>query len=67
MISLTVNGEEREIADTFSIAEFLEECKLLSTIVVVELNGDIVPRERHSEIRLESGDVLEIVQMMAGG
>ena len=33
----------------------------------VELNREIVPRQRYAEIVLKAGDEVEIVQMMAGG
>jgi thiamine biosynthesis protein ThiS len=36
-------------------------------MVVVEHNGEIVPRDRYPDIILLDGDNLEIVQMMAGG
>ena len=63
---LTVNGEPRE-TDAETVVEFLASCGLQARMVVVEHNGEIAPRERYSETALHDGDVLEIVQMMAGG
>lgn len=65
-MTLTVNGETRE-SDSATIAEFLAARNLHARIVVVEHNGEIVPRERYAETTLAAGDQLEIVQMMAGG
>ena len=66
-VQLIVNGEAREIDGAPTLGEFLASCALPSRMVVVERNGSIVPRENYDETPLVSGDVLEIVQMMAGG
>lgn len=67
MISLEVNGEERQIEKPMSIAAFLAEHKLHERMVVVEHNGEIIPRAKYGDILVNEGDKLEIVQMMAGG
>jgi len=63
----TINGETRAVADGSTLADFLTSVNLPSRVVVVERNGEIVPREKYEETQLAAGDVLEIVQMMAGG
>lgn len=67
MIQLSVNGEERQIEEPMTIAQFLAAHNLHERMVVVEHNGEIVPRQRYGEVELSGGDKLEIVQMMAGG
>ena len=66
-MQLIVNGEERQVEDTPTLGEFLALCALPSKMVVVERNGEIVPREKYDMTMLANNDVLEIVQMMAGG
>jgi len=66
-MQLIVNGEERQVEDTPTLGEFLALCALPSKMVVVERNGEIVPREKYDVTMLANNDVLEIVQMMAGG
>ena len=66
-MQLIVNGEERQVEDTPTLGEFLALCALPSKMVVVERNGEIVPREKYDVTMLANDDVLEIVQMMAGG
>jgi thiamine biosynthesis protein ThiS len=65
-MTVTVNGEPRE-TDARTVAEFLESRGLHARMVVVEQNGEIVPRDGYSSAGLQPGDTLEIVQMMAGG
>ena len=66
-MQLIVNGETREVEGLTTLCEFLISCELPSRMVVVERNDEIVPRENYDKTPLISGDVLEIVQMMAGG
>ena len=66
-MQLIVNGEMREVDGVGTLGEFLATRNLNVKMVVVERNGEIVPREKYDETPLTEGDVLEIVQMMAGG
>lgn len=66
-MQLIVNGDVRAIEGVPSLDAFLASRGLQARMVVVERNGEIVPRDRYEETPLVEGDVLEIVQMMAGG
>ncbi len=66
-MQLIINGEAREVDGVGTLGELLASRNLPSRLVVVEQNGEIVPREKYDETPLTDGDVLEIVQMMAGG
>lgn len=67
-VSLTVNGEERELPAGSSIADLLRAHGLDPRMVVVEHNRQILrDRESHSRIALHSGDVIEIVHFVGGG
>ena len=67
MVTLTVNGKQREIIGPMALIKFLEANKIEPQLVVIEYNGEIIKRERWDEITLKSGDKLEIVHMVAGG
>ncbi len=64
---LTINGETREFDSADTLGAFLAARGLNAKMVVVEHNGVIVPRTEYDAAPLSEGDVLEIVQMMAGG
>lgn len=66
-MQLIVNGDVREVEDMPTLGALLTSRNLNAKMVVVELNGEIVPRGEYDETPLANGDVLEIVQMMAGG
>ena len=67
MIQLSINGEPRSVEAGLALAELLEQLGLAGKKLAVERNGDIVPRTRHADTRLENGDRLEIVVAVGGG
>ena len=67
MVTLTVNGKQREIIGPMALIEFLEANKIEPRLIVIEYNGEIIKRERWDAIALKAGDKLEIVHMVAGG
>jgi thiamine biosynthesis protein ThiS len=67
MIDAVINGETRLVRDNQTIAEFVTELGRDLRMVVIEYNGEILKRELCASTVIQSGDVLEIVQMMAGG
>src|SRR5579884_2530781 len=67
MLSLTVNGKRREIAEPTSLLAFLQAHNVNPQLIAVEYNGAIIKRERYGEVTLQDGDRLEIVHMVGGG
>jgi sulfur carrier protein len=68
-MKLQINGDERtfESASPFTLAALVEALAMKPDRVAVELNRDIVPRDRWSETVLADGDRLEIVHFVGGG
>jgi sulfur carrier protein len=67
MISVTINGEPRQLDAALNCAELLARLDLAGKRVALERNGEIVPRSRFAEQRLAEGDQLEIVVAVGGG
>ena len=65
-MTLTINGEARDFAAA-NVAELIEQLGMKQDRVAVELNRNIVPRDRWAETRLSAGDRLEIVHFVGGG
>ena len=66
-IIIRLNGDELPVAVGASLADLLVRLGKEPTAVAIEYNGVIVPRNRYGEIRLATGDVLEIVHFVQGG
>jgi sulfur carrier protein len=65
-----INGEERDFESSthpFTLAALVEQLSMKSDRVAVELNRQIVPRDRWVETNLKNGDRLEIVHFVGGG
>jgi len=66
-IKLIINGEERIFHSARTLAGLVEELGMKQDRVAVELNRNIVSRERWAETALSEGDRLEIVHFVGGG
>ncbi len=66
-ITVTVNGEPREIPEGATVAVLLAQIGLDIRKVAVELNLEIVPRSIYGATPLAAGDQLEIVHFIGGG
>ncbi|MGH9501010.1 MAG: sulfur carrier protein ThiS [Terriglobales bacterium] len=66
-MKLQINGDHRDFASPVSLASLLEQLGMKADRVAVELNRNIVPRERWPETALNEGDRLEIVHFVGGG
>ena len=69
-MKLQINGEERDFNDSpspFLLAALVERLGIKADRVAVELNRDIVSRDRWAETELHEGDRLEVVHFVGGG
>ena len=66
-MKLTVNGEDRDFTSVPTLSALLEQLGLKPDRVAVELNRELVHRERWHTTALNNGDKLEIVQFVGGG
>jgi sulfur carrier protein len=70
-MNLQINGESRDFASPAqakpTLSTLIELLGMKPDRVAVELNREISPRDRWSQIILKDGDRLEIVQFVGGG
>ena len=66
-MTLHINGQAREFADSLSVGAFVAELAMKTDRVAVELNREIVPRANWESTVLKDGDRLEIVHFVGGG
>ena len=67
MISVTINGESRELERERSLLELLAHLELDPRTVVVEHNRQIVRRPALEETVVRDGDQVELVHFVGGG
>ena len=66
-MTVTINGERREIPDGLTVAALLEFLAMRIDRVAIERNLDILPRAQWRQTRVQPGDSFEIVQLVGGG
>ena len=67
MIHLTVNGKNKQIAESINLVEYLESLELDGQRVAVAHNGAVVRRGELARVTLSEGDSVEIVRAVGGG
>ena len=65
-MTITVNGQSRDVPDGTAIASLLEQMKLKPSNVAIELNRRLVRGEQY-DTPLKSGDEVEVVTFVGGG
>jgi thiazole synthase len=66
-MQLQVNGENRDVRESATITTLLDELRIDSRRVAVEVNLSVIPRARFAETALRTGDKIEIVHFVGGG
>ncbi len=66
-MEIRLNGKTREVADGITVRRLLHELGLHPLRVAVQLNDEIIKRDRYEEVILKSGDMVEVLTIMAGG
>lgn len=67
MIRITVNGEQVEIQSPMTVDRLLDSVEVPPNYLAVEVNADVVPRERYTEVTVGDGDRVELVTLVGGG
>ena len=66
-VSVQLNGKPAEVESGQSVRGLLESLDLHPGMVVVELNREILQRDRYDEFTIGGGDTIELVHFVGGG
>jgi thiamine biosynthesis protein ThiS len=66
-VEITYNGQPRRVAEGFTVADLLASSEAPLRQIAVEVNEQLVPRERFSDCSLQPGDRVEVVTLAGGG
>lgn len=65
---ITINGKTTDkYFDRLSVESLLKQLELSSSLTIVELNKVALKKKDHSDTFINDGDIIEIVQIAAGG
>ncbi len=66
-LTIIANGQPRTIKAESTVADLLHELNIFPKYVVVQLDGEIVPRTEFDQAVLREGSKVEIVTLVGGG
>lgn len=66
-MTITYNGDPTELPDGTGLNSFLESNEYRPEMIAVEINLEIIPKEKYAQTVLHDGDILEVVSFMGGG
>ena len=64
---IQLNGDSYEINDGINLNELLNKLKMQKNKVAIELNGEIVEKNKYLKTILNKDDKVEIVHFIGGG
>ena len=67
MISLTINGKERELDGPTNLVDYIESLNVNLKSIAVAHNGTVLRREELGSVTLSQGDQVDIVRAVGGG
>jgi thiamine biosynthesis protein ThiS len=62
-----LNGESREVIDRSTLADLIKELSLTPARIAIEINQQVVRRDKWDDTILAAGDHIEIVHFVGGG
>ena len=66
-IKIKLNGKFLVINQNLSLSTFLKELKIPLKKVAIELNQEIIDKNKTKKIKLKKNDKIEIVHFIGGG
>ena len=67
MITLTVNGKQRQLNAPTTLSAYLAALEITATSIAVAHNGTVLRPEEFATTTLSHGDQIEIVRAVGGG
>ena len=64
---IQLNGDLYEINDGTNLNELLNKLEIQKNKVAIEVNGEIVEKNKYPNLILNKGDKVEIVNFIGGG
>lgn len=66
-ITIQLNGEQKCFESALTLSALLSKLNVSKEKVVIELNMEIIPKDRFERVALKEGDEVEIVHFVGGG
>ena len=66
-MNIILNNELDEVHDGITIKELLDDKKIRTKYIAIEINKKIIPKSSYYKHELKEGDIIEIITAIGGG
>ena len=67
-MTITLNHRTEQIdAESISLSQLLKEKNFSFRMLVVKLNGHLIPKENRDQTIVRDGDEVQVIHLMSGG
>jgi len=66
-MTITLNGEKKEVQREINVSELLDIFSLPSERIAIELNKSVVRKKDWENIKINEADKIEIIHFVGGG
>ncbi|MGA1793046.1 MAG: sulfur carrier protein ThiS [Thermoplasmatota archaeon] len=66
-MTITVNGRTADFIEDESVNRLLKRMKFVFPLVVVKIDGRIIPRELFIKTKVQDGAKVEVIHLTSGG
>jgi sulfur carrier protein len=67
MMTIEINGKEKAFVEDETVKQLLKRLKYTFPLVVVKINGNVIPRKDFSEVIVPDKSKVTILHMISGG
>lgn len=64
---IIVNGKKYNEYDGVTLEEVILKLEYDKSKIAIELNGDIISRDKYQSVEMKDGDQMEVVSFVGGG
>ena len=66
-MNIILNNESDEVQDGITIEKLLDDKKIYTQYIAIEINKKIIPKSSYYKHELKEGDKIEIITAIGGG
>ncbi len=66
-MSIIVNNKKHEWKSDETVKELLKRMKYTFPLVVVKIDGELIPRKKFSEVKIPKKAKVDVIHMISGG
>jgi thiamine biosynthesis protein ThiS len=64
---MTLNGKIHKLDEPITIIDFVRNFKLNRNVVVIQVNGQTIPRSNYDTVMIDDADVVQMTFVVSGG